>query len=86
MCRPASPGAETFGLDREGLGIRPPGFSVYPVSSRGRLKPAGGKPVETGWRLFGVVYPALKDRAMTPLRRGKPCKHGFVFELRGIGL
>ena len=35
---------------------------------------------------LGWVYPALKDRAMTRLRRGKPCEHGFGIGLRGIGL
>ena len=66
MCRPAPPGAETFGLGWEGLGIRPPVFSVYPVSRGGGLKPAGGKPAETGWRLFGVGLPGPEGPGYDP--------------------
>ena len=45
MCRRASPGAETFGLDGEGLEVRPPGFSIYPVSRGGGMRPVGA----AGW-------------------------------------
>ena len=59
--------------------MRPPGSSVYPVSRGGWLKTVEGKPVETGWRVLPVVSLTLKRRAMTRLRRGKPCEHGLCF-------
>ena len=56
MCRRASSGAETFGLGWEGLEIRPPDFSVYPVSRGARL---GGTGMSAGRYCAGGLVTAV---------------------------